>query len=268
MQMVSAVKMRKAQQLELESRPYRDGLTSLISRVAKKMDTSTVELLQVDVSKAKKDLVILITANKGLAGPFNMNIFRYVLKSDMRFENTDFIVVGNKGAQFLSRIEKTEILASYTSNTPINEVSALFDFALEKYRTGEYKTVSIIYNSFISTLKSEVLREVLLPLSEVELVETVTSDTSKDENLEYLIEPSPAEILEQLLLSFVESKIRGAIISSEAVEHSARMMAMKSATDNASELIHSLTLLANRLRQEKITNELLDMITAKESVEA
>ena len=83
-----------------------------------------------------------------------------------------------------------------------------------------------------------------------------------------MIEPSPEEILQELLRSFLEQKIRGALISSEAVEHSARMMAMKSATDNASEIIYDLTLLSNRLRQEKITNELLDMVTAKESVDA
>ena len=266
MQMVSAAKMRKAQQLEAESRPYREGLTNLIAHVSKKLDSSTIDLLQIDLSEAKKDLVILITSNKGLAGAFNMNLFRYILKSDIDLDKTDFIVMGTKGLQFLSRIQGPEILASYNSNVPSMEVSALFDFAVQKFKTGNYKTVTIIYNRFISTLKSEVMQEVLLPFTSIELKEVNTGEKHDDQ--EYMIEPSPEEILEQLLMSFIESKIRGAIISSEAVEHSARMMAMKAATDNASDLIYSLTLLANKLRQEKITNELLDMITAKESAEA
>ncbi|MBP7967261.1 F0F1 ATP synthase subunit gamma, partial [Candidatus Woesebacteria bacterium] len=132
---------------------------------------------------------------------------------------------------------------------------------------GSYKKVSIIYNKFISTLKSEVSEEVLLPFSAVEVFGDNTDQAATHLQQEYKIEPSAEEILEQLILSFIENKIRGALISSEAVEHSARMMAMKSATDNASDIIYNLTLLSNKLRQEKITNELLDMITAKESVD-
>lgn len=266
MQMVSAVKMRKAQQLEHESRPYREALTQLIAHIAKKLDSENVDLLQVDTTNARKDLVILVTANKGLAGAFNVNIFRYVFKHNISFENTDFIVVGTKGEQFLGRIRNTNMLACYSNNSVIAEASAIFDHVLREYKTGNYRKVSIVYNKFISTLKSEVEQEVLLPFDQIEIMGKKEENKTHEER-EYMIEPSPAEILEQLILSFIENKIRGALISSEAVEHSARMMAMKSATDNASELIYNLTLLSNKLRQEKITNELLDMITAKESVD-
>lgn len=267
MQMVSAVKMRKAQQLEHESRPYRDALTELISHISKKLDGQYVELLQIDTSEANRDLVILVTANKGLAGAFNVNIFRYLLKHDMSFADTDFIVVGTKGAQFLNRIKSTTILATYASNNVTSEASAIFDQALDEYRKGTYRKVSIIYNKFISTMRSEVAEDVLLPFNAVEVISGTNDQETKHEEREYHIEPTPQEILEKLILSFIENKIRGALISSEAVEHSARMMAMKSATDNASDLIYNLTLLSNKLRQEKITNELLDMITAKESVD-
>lgn len=265
--MVSAVKMRKAQLLEHESRPYREALTQLISHISKKLDDQSVDLLQIDTTEAKKELVILVTANKGLAGAFNMNIFRYVFKHNFSFENTDFIVVGTKGEQFLGRIRNTSMLACYSNNSVIAEASAIFDHVLREYRTGNYKKVSIIYNKFISTLKSEVSEEVLLPFSAVEVFGDNTDQAATHLQQEYKIEPSAEEILEQLILSFIENKIRGALISSEAVEHSARMMAMKSATDNASDIIYNLTLLSNKLRQEKITNELLDMITAKESVD-
>jgi F-type H+-transporting ATPase subunit gamma len=105
----------------------------------------------------------------------------------------------------------------------------------------------------------------LLPFQSKDTKSTVAAERT---NLEYLIEPSPASLVDPLLRSIVEEKIRGAVISSQAVEHSMRMMAMKNATDNASDVIYSLTLIGNKLRQSKITGELLDMITAKESVES
>jgi F-type H+-transporting ATPase subunit gamma len=152
----------------------------------------------------------------------------------------------------------------------VNEASAIFTFVLEKFFTGEYRQISVIYNKFISTLRSEVEEDIILPfdLAGQKAIKLGEDKEEKKDNHEYMIEPSPEEILQELLRSFLEQKIRGALISSEAVEHSARMMAMKSATDNASEIIYDLTLLSNRLRQEKITNELLDMVTAKESVDA
>ena len=264
MQMVSAVKMRKAQQAEMESRPYRDGLTALIKKISSRIDPSTAEILQVDTTQSKKSILIVVTSNKGLAGSFNSNILRYVIKEDINFNTTEFVTLGSKGSQFLSRLKGTQIIADFSSNNLINEASAVFNLVIEKYMTGEYKEIKIVYNRFISTLKSEVVEPTILPFN-------LAGEHSPDEEFatqEYMIEPSPKEILDQLLKSYIEQQVRGALISSEAVEHSQRMMAMKSATDNASELINDLTLLSNRLRQEKITNELLDMITAKESVES
>lgn len=267
MQMVSAVKMKKAQQAELESRPYREGLTNLIAKIGGKVDTSYSDILQVDTSNAKKSLMIVITSNKGLAGPFNVNIFRYLISKKIKFQDVDFVSVGSKGAQFLGRVTGAHILADFSSGILTNEASAIFNFILEKYFTGEYKEIAVIYNKYISTTRSEVVEDVLLPFDLVGHKQQEAKEDVKETGAEYLIEPSPEEILNELLKSFLEQKIRGGLISSEAVEHSARMMAMKSATDNATDIIYELTLLGNRLRQEKITNELLDMITAKESVE-
>lgn len=274
MQMVSAVKMKKAQQAEFESRPYREGLTELIAKIGGKVDSSFSPILQVDTSKAKKSLIIVVTSNKGLAGPFNVNIFRYLISKNFKFQDVDFVTVGSKGSQFLGRITGAHILADFSSGILTNEASAIFTFVLEKYFTGEYKEIAVLYNRFISTTRSEVTEDVLLPFNLVgqqkeaaSVQNNKNSGEPKESGVEYLIEPSPEEILNELLKSFLEQKIRGGLISSEAVEHSSRMMAMKSATDNATEIIYELTLLGNRLRQEKITNELLDMITAKESVE-
>ncbi len=264
MQMVSAVKMRKAQQAEMESRPYRDGLSELIKKISSRIDPAHAEILQVDTSLAKKSLVIVVTSNKGLAGSFNTNVLRHVIKDERNFNELEFVTVGSKGAQFLGRLKGVHIIADFSSNNLVNEASAIFNLVIEKYMTGDYKTISIVYNQFISTLKSVVVEPTILPFN-------LAGEHEPNEEFadnEYIIEPSPKEILDQLLKSYIEQKVRGALISSEAVEHSQRMMAMKSATDNASDLIGQLTLLSNRLRQEKITNELLDMITAKESVES
>jgi F-type H+-transporting ATPase subunit gamma len=268
MQMVSAVKMRKAQQAEMESRPYRDGLTNLIRKISSRIDPTNAAILQIDTTKAKKTILIVVTSNKGLAGAFNVNVLRRVIKDERNFNETEFVTVGAKGSQFLGRLKGTHIIADFSSSNLVNETSAIFNFVVEKYMTGEYKAIEIIFNQFISTLKSEVVEQAILPFNLREKAIEAKSEDAKESEDEYLIEPSPQEILDQLLKSYIEQKIRGALISSEAVEHSQRMMAMKSATDNASEIIGDLTLLSNRLRQEKITNELLDMITAKESVES
>jgi len=269
MQMVSAVKMRKAQLLEVEGRPYRDGLTEMIATLSKKIDPSFSRILQVDTSGAKRELLVVVSSNKGLAGSFDVSLFRHLLSLYPSFKNVDIVTVGSKGTQFFSRLKDTTIVADFSGGNLILEASALFDYLLEQYSTGKYTSVSISYNQFVSTLRSDQVKKTLLPLSILD--EETESNKDKEQNLkgfDLIIEPSAAEILEELLKSFLEYTIRGAIISSEAVEHSMRMMAMKSATDNAVEIIYQMTLLANRLRQEKITNELLDMITAKESVES
>lgn len=262
MQMVSAVKMRKAQQLEIEGRPYRDGLTEMIATLSNKIDPSHAKLLQVDTSQAERELLIVVSSNKGLAGAFNVSLFRHILSLYPSFKNVDIVTVGSKGTQFFGRLKDVKIIADFSGSNLIQEASAIFDYVSDQFYTGMYRSVSIEYNEFVSTLKSNQVKKTLLPLN------FVSDDTeNKSQGSDLIIEPSAHEILEELLKSFIEYTIRGALISSEAVEHSMRMMAMKSATDNATELIYQMTLLANRLRQEKITNELLDMITAKESVE-
>jgi F-type H+-transporting ATPase subunit gamma len=261
MQLVSAIKMKKAQQKAIEARPYQQDLQAIIKKISAKIDPKHSILLGENPKAQKKELFLLITANKGLCGSFNFNLFRYLLKS-MNIKDSDFVVIGKKGASLISRMGGV-VIADYSSNIPIMNVSAVFEFMLKHFMLGSYRQISIIYNSFISALKIEPVKETLLPVS------LHLEDLQEKQFLtEYLIEPSPELIIDSLLKSYVEERIRNAIIQSEAGEHSSRMMAMKNATDNANDVIYNLTLIRNKLRQEKITNELLDMITAKESVEA
>jgi len=261
MQLVSAIKMKKAQATAVESAPYRHHLEKIIYKAVSTLDKSFSPLIENNTNSVK-NLYIIITSNKGLCGSFNFNIFRY-LNREIDFKNNDFITVGKKGASFVNKMGG-HIIADFSVHMTSTIISPIFKEALTGFISGKYAKVILIYNRFINTLKFETLSTILLP-SKIELPEKQEITYIKDE---YLIEPGANEIIDSVLRSLIEEKIRGAIIDSEASEHSSRMIAMKNATDNATDVIYNLTLLRNKIRQEKITYELLDMITAKESVES
>jgi len=261
MQLISAVKMKKSVQSELEGRLYRNGLMELIGSVSGKIDRSISPLLLTPKTTSIKDLVIYISANKGLCGAFHVNLLKFIVKN-INLTTTEFVTVGSKGATSLSRFDQ-DIVADYSQGNPQTKVSAIFTLAIEAYLSGKYRSIKLLYTQYISALRSELKYITLLPIGIEELKKELAPKTH-----DYIVEPSPKEIIDSLLKSSVEEQIRGAIISSEAVEQSMRMMAMKNATDNAGDVIYSLTLIGNKIRQTKITSELLDMVTAKESVES
>lgn len=264
MQLVSAIKMKKAQQVAIDGRPYQTEIEKIIRAVSPKVDPSLSPLIAFPEDKVeRKNLAIVVASNKGLCGSFNFNLLRFIVKNT-DFKNTDFIIVGKK-ANLLSKFS-AHIMADYSSNIPLNNVSALFEFALNKYLDKTYKKIDLYHNQFVSTIQSVPVVTTLLPINFSQ--KTGSSEEVKVKESEYLIEPSPKKIVDSLLRSFVEEKLRFALIQSEAGEHSLRMMAMKNATDNATDVIYNLTMVRNKIRQEKITSELLDMVTAKESVES
>ncbi len=262
MQLVAAVKMKKSQQKAREGEPYRLHLKKIIQKISSKIDLNISALFKVKNLVSNRELVILFSSNKGLCGAFNFNIFRFLTKY-VNISESDFITIGRKGAEFISKLGG-KIVADFSKNSS-NSVSAIFQTALNFYLEGRCKSVKLIYNKFISTFHYEPTEEVILPLPrKIDIDLDIKALSLKGE---YVIEPSANILLERLLKSFIEEKIRGALYSSDAAEHSSRMIAMKNATDNAQELIYNLILQRNKLRQEKITYELLDMITAKELVE-
>lgn len=264
MQLVSAIKMKKAQQIAIDGRPYQTEIENIIRAVSSKIDSSLSPLIRQPEDKVeRRDLAIVIASNKGLCGSFNFNLLRFIVKNT-DFKNTDFIIVGKK-AGLLSKFSAT-IMADYSSNVPLNNVSALFEFALNKYLDKTYKQIKLFHNQFVSTIQSVPVITTLLPINFSQ--KTEVTEEPKVKESEYLIEPNPKQIIDSLLRSFIEEKLRFALIQSEAGEHSLRMMAMKNATDNATDVIYNLTMVRNKIRQEKITSELLDMVTAKESVES
>ena len=264
MQLVSAIKMKKAQQVAVDGRPYQEEIEKIIRAVSPKIDPSLSPLIaQTNDKIERKNLAIVIASNKGLCGSFNFNLLRFIVKN-IDFKNTDFIIIGKK-ANLLSKFS-AHIMADYSSNIPINNVSAIFEFALNKFLDKTYGRINLFHNQFISTIQSSPVMTTLLPIN---FSQKVTDEkTVEEKTSEYLVEPDPKQIIDSLLRSFVEEKLRFALIQSEAGEHSLRMMAMKNATDNATDVIYNLTLVRNKIRQEKITSELLDMVTAKDSVES
>ncbi len=258
MELVSAIKMKKSQQQALEGQPYRFHLEKIINKVIPTVDPTSSPLMRVNNFYPSRDLVIFISSNKGLCGSFNFNLFRFLTKT-VNFTTSDFITIGKKGAMFVSKMG-AKILADFSSSAPVDNVSAIIDTVLSCYFNQNYNQVLLIYNKFINTLRFEPTATVIFPVSKE--IKTDKSLSSAELKEEYLIEPSAKAIINSLLRSFVEEKLRGAIYDSEASEHSARMVAMKNATDNAQDVIYNLVLLRNKLRQEKITYELLDMITA------
>ena len=264
MQLVSAIKMKKAQQKAFEGKPYRQLLSFIIQKVAASLiEKSYSPLLSKTNPLAQKDLVIFITSNKGLCGGFNFNIFRFLVK-EVDFKKVDFITVGKKGALFVKKMGGV-VIADFSSPYEEDKVSAIFKTALNPFLKGEYANVFLVYNRFLSTVHFEPVKKRIFPINFEKENFKVAED--KEVKKEYIIEPSPEKIIDSALRNMIEVEIYGALIESEAAEHSARMMAMKNATDSATDVIYNLTLLRNKVRQEKVTYELLDMVTAKQSVE-
>lgn len=262
MQLVSAVKMRKAQQIAQEGQPYQEFLRQAVERLTSGISTKDSMLLN-ETTTSKRNLVIVFTAQKGLCGSFNMNVMRFLVKQ-IALGDTDFITIGKKGAEILTQL-KARVLADFSGLTDSDSISAVFDMALSEYTKGSYKNVFVAYNKFVNTLRSDPTFDKILPFSTENIVKPDTK--LKTGEGEYTVEPNSAEIVDALLKSYIESSLRFALLQSYAGEHSARMIAMKNATDNATDVILNLTSLKNKLRQQSITNELLDMVTATISVE-
>lgn len=260
MEMVAAVKMKKSQKLALEGRPYQLILTQVINQIINPSLLNFSPFFQVNENKIKRrHLYLFISSNKGLCGAFNANLFRLAIR-EIDFGQSDFILLGKKGSVIITKMSGS-VIADYSHNLPFTEnVSSIFSLIEKRFLLGHNSDVFLFYNKFISSFRSEPVKEKLLPIT----------GWKKDKltiKYDYLIEPSPQQILHSLIRDYLQFRIRNAILDSEAAEHSARMMAMKNASENADEIVYNLTLQRNKLRQQSITYELLDMTIAKEATE-
>jgi len=262
MEMVSASKMRRAQAQALATRPYTRALQESLQKLASKVATDIHPFLT--EHGLGFDVAIIVSTDKGLCGGLNQNLFKETIAWQKTHPNSKLVLVGKKAVAF-GRIYGLNVHAQFTDlpdTISANDTIAITALASKAFLEKEFKTVSIIYMDFISTLVQKVRTTQLLPLPQ-EVTDTLSGETpSTKKAAEYLFEPTPEAILHDLLNYYLENSVFQAFLEAKASEHSARMVAMKNASENAGELVHELKLQFNKSRQAAITNELLDITTA------
>src|SRR5438477_1163013 len=265
MQMVAAAKMRKAQQAALAGRPYATLMNEVLAEVAANSGDFTHPLME--VRDVRKRAVIVVSTDKGLCGALNSNLLREAAKFDK--DTTLYITAGRKASQFVART-KRQLAAEFTyKDAPLfGEARAISKFAREMFSKGEVDSVDILFTNFISTLTQRPDALQLLPVGEIKGVTAGVHGYAQPEKLlkgatEFLFEPSPDQVLGELLPHYLNFQVFQILLEAKASEHSSRMVAMKNATDNANQLIKDLTLEYNKLRQANITKELLEIATAQ-----
>jgi F-type H+-transporting ATPase subunit gamma len=260
MQMVAASKMRKAQAAAMAGRPYADLMNRVLVALSKRTNPELSPLLE--VREVKKELVLVVSTDKGLCGALNTNLLRETRLFDDK--PTAYVATGRKAVQYLARTKK-ELLADFQlKDAPgLLDTKPISKFLIDKFLAKEVDRVSVIYTKFINTLTLKPTIQTVLPLSPADLPKPVGEEPANDDSVEFLYEPSPEEVLAGILPHYVHFQVYQMVLDARASEHSARMVAMKNATDNAKQLIKDLTLEYNKIRQASITTELLEIATAQ-----
>lgn len=259
MKMVAAAKLRKAQTVLENARPYSDKIVEVLERIGEVTDLTEHPLLQ--VRDVKHTGLIVITADKGLCGSYNANVVRETEAAiDRLKEQASIIAVGRKGRDVLRKRGHNIIgeyidLDDYPDFTTALEIG---DAVIEYYLTGLVDSVQIVYTRFINTIRRQVQVEQLLPV--------VPAERRAGVKVEYIFDPSPNDVLDKLLPRYIATTIHRALLEAKASEQSARMTAMDAATENAEEMIKKLTLMFNRARQAAITTELMEIVGGAEAL--
>jgi F-type H+-transporting ATPase subunit gamma len=282
MEVVSATKMRKAQELALKARPYAFAAFELLAAATRKMrkDEKLPELLV--GNKSKKTLAVIIASDKGLAGSLNANVMRKALAlvGDLKAAGPlDIASVGKKGKEYFS-YRGYNIVKEFTGHSDyvdLSEMANLHNFISSKFLDGTYGKVVFVYTNFLSTLRQEPVIRQALPISQkglIEMIEALTPKAGKysDEKAvksdpeSYLYEPSREIVVKELVDRIFKMQLYHIQLESNASEHSARMVAMKTASDNAGEIVEDLTLIYNKGRQAKITQEIMEITSGSDAI--
>ena len=265
MEMVAASKMRKAQDRMRASRPYSEKIVDLISHFSQS-NPEYRHVFMNDFTDAPNVGIIVISTDKGLCGGLNTNVFRHVLakvqEAESKGKKVKAVAIGNKALSFLSRID-VEVLSSFVQvgDSPSSEnVNAAITSILELYEKGQLEQVFIFSNKFVNTMKQDPIAEVLLPLNSKDI------KPINNYSWDYVYEPESYELIDGLVLRYVETITHQALVENIASEQSARMVAMKAATDNAGNVIEELKLVYNKTRQAAITKELSEIVAGAAAV--
>jgi F-type H+-transporting ATPase subunit gamma len=262
MKMVSAAKLKKAQDAITAMRPYSDKLTELIQGLSASADTDQPNPYTV-VRQEEKILLVAITSNRGLCGAFNTNVIKETLrlsKEEFEGKTVELVTIGKKGSDILSK--SLPFKSSHDDvfdNLTFDNTAKVAESIMEAFAGSEYDKVALIYNRFKNAATQLITIEPFLP---------IVSESSEEEtsNGDYIFEPSQAEIINELLPKSLKTQLFKAIRDSLASEHGARMTAMHKATDNATELRDQLKLTYNKARQAAITNEILEIVGGAEAL--
>ena len=269
MELVAASKMKKAQQSAISGQPYAALLAETLANISTRIEELDHPFF--DEREVKARGIILVTTDRGLCGPLNGNLIREVQKIE---GPAKFVSVGRKGKQFLSRSSR-ELLADFEIGDSVQyiKIKQLTEFMIEKYLAGEVDTVEVWYPRYINILIQSPTKAKLLPIAGLgEMITELRGKNAKpfeasDDDRNFKYEPDPKTILNDLLPLFVIRQVYQAVLSARASEHSARMVAMKTAKDNANKLLDALTLQFNKARQAAITQEILEIAAATSSGE-
>ena len=264
MELVAASKMKKAQQSALSGQPYAALLAETLANISTRIEELDHPFFEEREVKTRG--IILVTTDRGLCGPLNGNLIREVQKIE---GPAKFVSVGRKGKQFLSRSSR-ELLADFEIGDSVQyiKIKQLTEFMIEKYLAGEVDTVEVWYPRYINILIQSPTKAKLLPIAGLgEMITELRGKNAKpfeasDDDRNFKYEPDPKTILNELLPLFVIRQVYQAVLSARASEHSARMVAMKTAKDNANKLLDALTLQFNKARQAAITQEILEIAAA------
>ena len=259
MKMVSAAKLKKAQDAITAMRPYSDKLTQMLVNLSSSVDFENVYL---SPRKVKNKLIVCITSNRGLCGAFNSNVIKKCLEiANSSDENVSFLCIGKKGGDILSKNYKVvqsnnEVFDDLT----FENISEIAEKLMSMFLNKEFDSVQIVYNKFKNAATQIVIQEEYLP------IENNDSENNQKESSDYIFEPSQIEIISELIPKSLKTQLYKSIRDSYASEHGARMTAMHKATDNATELRDQLKLTYNKARQAAITNEILEIVGGAEAL--
>ncbi|HQY04860.1 MAG TPA: ATP synthase F1 subunit gamma [Lacunisphaera sp.] len=263
MELVAASKMRKAQTAALAGRAYANLMADMLAALAGRVET-ILEHPFIAPREVKTRGILLVTSDKGLCGPLNTNLFKLV--TDIKTP-AKFVVIGRKGAQFIARTRR-DLVADFTVSDRVAfaEVKPVVEFMVKLYLEGTIDTIEVVYPRFKNTLVQEPMVRPLLPLTNVR--EFIAQNRTGGDGVKFaddrdmLFEPDAQSVLEALLPFYVNRWVYQMILSAKASEHSSRMVAMKTAKDNATKLIGDLSLEYNKARQAGITQEILEIAAA------
>jgi F-type H+-transporting ATPase subunit gamma len=270
MEMVAASKMRKAQERMRSARPYSDKIRNIAANLSQANPEYVPALMRTNDS-AKAAGIVVVTTDKGLCGGLNTNALRIVTGKIRELQgqgvDTQAVAIGNKGLGFLNRIG-AKVVAHVTQlgDTPhLDKLIGALKVMIDSYEKGELNAVYLCYTKFINTMKQEAVIEKLLPLS-AEQLQADAKASGHSHSWDYIYEPDAQTVIDELLVRYTESQIYQAVAENMASEQSARMVAMKAATDNAGNLIGELKLVYNKTRQAAITKELSEIVSGAAAV--